>query len=61
MTQVPAEMAQLRARLEERRRQLDEEIRGYPTPIPRCDAQFNHLYEERARIIAELEALAQAS
>ena len=43
--------------LDARRKQLDEEIRGYPTPIPRCDAQLNHLYEERARIIAELEVL----
>ena len=45
------------ARLEARRRELDAEIRAYPTPIPRCDAQFNHLMEERARIVEELEAL----
>jgi len=32
------------------RRSLDDEIRAYPTPIPRCDAQFNHLYEQRARL-----------
>jgi hypothetical protein len=32
------------------KRSLDEEIRAYPTPIPRCDAQFNHLYERRARL-----------
>ena len=57
MTELSSGAAERRARLEERRRQLDDEIRGYPTPIPRCDAQFNHLYEERARIIAELEAL----
>ncbi|MEO5677564.1 MAG: hypothetical protein ABIQ84_08455 [Usitatibacter sp.] len=47
----------LRASLEARRRQLDEEIRAYPTPIPRCDAQFNFLMEERSRIVRELEAL----
>jgi hypothetical protein len=29
---------------------LDEEIRTYPTPIPRCDAQFNFVYEQRARL-----------
>jgi len=29
---------------------LDDEIRAYPTPIPRCDAQFNHLYEQRSRL-----------
>ena len=48
----------LRIRLEARRRRLDEEIRAYPTPIPRCDAQFNHLFEQRARIVAAIEALA---
>lgn len=50
--------ATLRASLEARRKQLDEEIHAYPTPIPRCDAQFNFLMEERSRIVAELEALA---
>jgi len=35
------------------KRSLDEELRTYPTPIPRCDAQFNHAYEQRARL-AEL-------
>jgi hypothetical protein len=48
----------LRTRLEARRRRLDDEIRAYPTPIPRCDAQFNHLFEQRARIVAAIEALA---
>ena len=50
--------ATLRASLEARRKQLDEEIRAYPTPIPRCDAQFNFLMEERSRIVRSLEALA---
>ena len=27
-----------------------DEIRSYPTPIPRCDAQFNHLVEQRDRL-----------
>jgi hypothetical protein len=36
------------------KRALDEEIRSYPTPIPRCDAQFNHAYEQRARLAALL-------
>lgn len=48
----------LRARLQAQRQRLDEEIRGYPTPIPRCDAQFNHLFEQRARIVAVIESLA---
>lgn len=57
MTGISSATAQRRAELEERRRGLDEEIRSYPRPIPRCDAQFNHLYEERACIVAELAAL----
>jgi len=40
------------------RDRLSEEIGSYPTPIPRCDAQFNHLYEERSRIVRELERVA---
>ena len=37
---------------------IDAEIRAYPTPIPRCDAQFNHLLEERERLRALLEEAA---
>jgi hypothetical protein len=33
---------------------LDDEIRGYPTPIPRCDAQFNFLYQQRTRLSQDL-------
>ena len=51
-------LMQLRSRLEEIRRRLDDEIRQYPTPIPRCDAQFNGLFEERDRIARMLERLA---
>ena len=42
------------------RRSLDDEIRSYPTPIPRCDAQFNHAYEQRARLAALLQRMAAA-
>lgn len=41
------------------RASLADEIRGYPTPIPRCDAQFNHLVEQRGRLsglLTDLEA-----
>ncbi len=37
----------------ELQRQIDElsaEIRGYPTPIARCDEQLTQLLEERARL-----------
>lgn len=43
--------------LENERRRIYEEIKHYPTPIPACDAQFNYLLEERARIAQELDSL----
>ena len=43
--------------LRELRERLAEEIRGYPTPIPRCDAQFNHLYEQQGRLLRDLDQL----
>lgn len=39
------------------KRAIDDEIRGYPTPIPRCDAQFNHLHEQRGRLARELDRI----
>lgn len=39
------------------RAELDAEIRGYPTPISGCDAQYNHLLAERRRIHAAMQAL----
>jgi len=50
-------LAERAAHLEASKRALDQEIGSYPTPIPRCDAQFNHLYDERARVSGELEAV----
>src|SRR5437879_2091569 len=44
----------------EKARVLDE-IRAYPTPIPRCDAQFNHLIEKRERLFQELARLDAAA
>src|SRR5260370_39428969 len=43
--------------LEDRRRALPAENRNYPTPIPRCDAQFNHLYEQQSRLARELDRI----
>jgi len=40
-----------------RKEQIDAEIRSYPTPIPRCDAQFNHLHEQQARLARELDRI----
>ena len=39
------------------RSSLVSEIKNYPTPIAGCDAQFNHLIEEKARVTAALAAL----
>jgi uncharacterized small protein (DUF1192 family) len=40
--------------LEARIAELSEEIRGYPTPIARCDEQLTALIEERSRLLAQL-------
>ena len=45
---------QLLARLAE----LNAEIRDYPQPIARCDAQLGGLVDERERLRAELKLLA---
>ena len=49
--------AEILAHLSEVRERLADEIRSYPTPIPRCDAQFNHLYEQLGRLARDLEAI----
>ena len=36
------------------RDKVNEQIGSYPPPIPACDAQFNYLLDERARISNEL-------
>lgn len=48
--------AQLRARLAE----VNEEIRTYPQPIARCDAQLGGLHEERANLLEALDWLESA-
>ena len=47
----------VKACLESERERVHAEIRTYPTPIPRCDAQFNHLIETRERLFHELARL----
>jgi hypothetical protein len=39
------------------RERLAAEIRTYPTPITRCDAQFNHVYEQLGRLSRDLDAI----
>jgi uncharacterized damage-inducible protein DinB len=45
-----SELDEMRKALLLRRACVAAEIGAYPTPISRCDAQFNHLLEERARL-----------
>jgi len=52
---------EIRRLLERTRQTLDDEIRHYPTPIPRCDAQFNHLYEQRSRLARVLDTAADTN
>ena len=59
MPDQPSATARAHAALCEARDELDQEIRGYPTPISGCDAQYNHLLAERRRVHAALLALAE--
>ena len=54
---TPSPLEQAQTRLAERLREINAEIRAYPQPIARCDAQLGGLVEERARINAELAQL----
>jgi hypothetical protein len=45
----------IRSHLDRERARIFEEIRNYPTPIPNCDQDFNHLLEERSRMSQELD------
>lgn len=62
---LQAACLELRQYLARAKRSVDDEIASYPKPIPRCDAQFNYLYEQRSRLSQELEratsGLAEAS
>jgi chorismate mutase len=48
------------AELQRRIAEISLEIRNYPTPIARCDEQLSQLLEERARLMAQLEALRES-
>lgn len=44
---VDAAFAALRGCLEDRSRELHDEVRTYPTPIARCDEQLTRVIEQR--------------
>jgi len=50
MPEQASATARAHAALREARDELDAEIRGYPTPVSGCDAQYNHLLAERRRV-----------
>ena len=54
---IPALWADLQRHLQGRVARLNEEISHYPTPIARCDLHLPALIEERAELMAKLEAL----
>ena len=51
---------QIRVTLEEKRDRIQQEIWNYPAPIPACDEQYNHLLEQRSRILRELAWLSES-
>ena len=50
----------LRDQLKTRQARIVETIRDYPPPITACDAQFDHLLEQRDGIFRELKRLEQS-
>ncbi len=50
-------LRRIRAHLQCLKAPIDRQIREYPTPIAGCDAQFNHLLEERRRLAQDLNRL----
>lgn len=48
---------EIKTHLEQKKDLINDEILNYPPPIPACDAQFNYLLEERARLTGELNRL----
>jgi hypothetical protein len=52
---------EVRRRLLGLMREVADEIRTYPTPVPACDAQFNHLLELRRMLPEELARLEAAA
>jgi hypothetical protein len=57
---LAAAWTELRSYLERRSRELNEEVRNYPTPIARCDEQLTKLIEQRTRAINNLQRVVDA-
>lgn len=50
----------IRRHLEDERYRIVKEIGKYPTPIPACDQDYNHMLAERERVNEELARLEEA-
>lgn len=59
MSEIESCLAAARRSLGRAQDALAREISAYPRPISGCDAQFNHLLAERARVSQALAALAR--
>ena len=51
---------EIRRGLEDRKRSIAVEMRAYPQPIAGCDAQYQHMSDQRAALARELGALDRA-
>jgi len=58
--EIRAIAGELLALLEREHRVVDGEIAQYPKPIPRCDAQFNFLYDQRSALSEPIAWLREA-
>ncbi len=47
----------LHEHLERIKQPINEEIRNYPLPAAGCDAQYNHLIEQRGQLAKEISLL----
>lgn len=56
-TSLSRNLAEAKALLQAAKRDLQEEITSYPTPISGCDAQFNYMLAERRKVQAAINAL----
>jgi hypothetical protein len=52
--------SEFKSYLERRSRELNQEVRDYPTPIARCDEQLTKLIEQRTRAINNLKRVTEA-
>ncbi len=57
---LEATLGEIRRGLEERKRAIAAEMRGYPQPIAGCDAQYQHLSDQRAAIARDIGGLDRA-